>query len=103
MERLAPLAASFLQAEDVDDTASLAIGSFAVFEGPTPGVEDFMSSIRGRLPLIPRYRQRLRRVPLGLAAPAWVDDPGFDLRWHVRSPRFPRPVATRSSHACSAG
>ena len=91
MERLTPLAASFLQAEDVDDTASLAIGSFAVFEGPTPGFEDFLSSIRGRLPLIPRYRQRLRRVPLGLAAPAWVDDPGFDLRWHVRSTALPAP------------
>ena len=30
-------------------------------------------------------------MPLGLAAPAWVDDPGFDLRWHVRSTALPSP------------
>ena len=91
MDRLTPLAASFLQAEDVDPTASLAIGSIAVFDGPTPDFEEFLAGIRGRLPLIPRYRQRLRQVPLGLAAPAWVDDPGFDLRWHVRSTALPAP------------
>ncbi len=91
MERLTPLAATFLHAEDVDPTASLAIGSFAVFDGPSPDFEDFLASIRGRLPLLPRYRQRLRRVPLGLAAPAWVDDPSFDLRWHVRSTALPAP------------
>jgi diacylglycerol O-acyltransferase len=91
MDRLTPLAASFLQAEDVDPTASLAIGSIAVFDGPTPDFEEFLAGIRGRLPLIPRYRQRLRQVPFGLAAPAWVDDPGFDLRWHVRSTALPAP------------
>lgn len=91
MDRLTPLAAAFLEAEDVDESAALAIGSFAVFEGPAPGFEDFLSAIRGRLPLIPRYRQRLRPVPLALAAPAWVDDPGFDLRWHVRSTALPAP------------
>lgn len=82
MDRLTPLAASFLEAEDVDEAASLAIGSFAIFDGPAPEFEDFLSSIEGRLALIPRYRQKLRRVPLDLAAPAWVDDPDFDLRWH---------------------
>lgn len=90
-DRLTPLAAGFLEAEDVDPTTSMAIGSLAVFEGPAPGFEDFLHSIEGRLPLIPRYRQKLRRVPLGLAAPAWVDDPGFDIRWHVRSTALPAP------------
>jgi hypothetical protein len=73
VDRLTPLAASFLEAEDVDDTASLAIGSFAIFEGPAPNFEDFLKTIEGRLPLIPRYRQRLRRVRFDLVAPAWVD------------------------------
>lgn len=91
MDRLTPLAASFLEVEDVDETASLAIGSFAVFEGPAPDFEDFLSSIRGRLVLIPRYRQKVLRVPLDLVAPAWVDDPDFDLRWHVRSTALPTP------------
>ena len=91
MDRLTPLAASFLEAEDVDDTASLAIGSFAIFEGPAPEFEDFLQGIEGRLPLIPRYRQRLRRVPFDLVAPAWVDDPDFDVRWHIRNTALPVP------------
>ena len=91
MDRLTPLAAAFLDAEDVDPTASLAIGSFTVFEGPTPDFEDFVRSIEGRLPLIPRYRQKVRTVPFDLAAPAWVDDPDFDLRWHVRNTALPAP------------
>jgi WS/DGAT/MGAT family acyltransferase len=91
VDRLTPLAATFLEAEDVDDTASLAIGSFSVFDGPAPPFEDFLTTIAGRLPLIPRFRQRVRRVPLDLAAPAWEDDPSFDLRWHVRNTALPAP------------
>ena len=91
MERLTPLATAFLDAEDVDPRASLAIGSMAVFEGPAPSFEEFVEHVAGRLPLIPRYRQKLATVPLGLAAPAWVDDPGFDLRWHVRNTALPAP------------
>jgi diacylglycerol O-acyltransferase len=91
MERLTPLADAFLEAEDADGAASLAIGSFAIFEGPAPDFDDFVEAIAGRLALIPRYRQKLRRVPFDLAAPAWVDDPGFDLRWHVRNTALPAP------------
>ena len=91
MDQLTPLSASFLQAEDVDAGAALAIGSFAIFEGPAPDFEDFLDTIRGRLPLIPRYRQKIRRVAFDLAPPTWVDDPGFDLRWHVRRTALPAP------------
>ena len=91
MERLTPLAAAFLEAEDADPTASLAIGSFAIFEGPAPAFDDFVDAIAGRLPLIPRYRQKLRTVPFDLATPAWVDDPRFDLRWHLRNTALPAP------------
>ena len=91
MERLTPLATAFLDAEDVDARSSLAIGSRAVFEGPAPSFEEFVELIAGRLPLIPRYRQKLRNVPLGLAAPAWIDDADFDLRWHVRNTALPAP------------
>ena len=91
MERLTPLSAAFLEAEDVDSTASLAIGSFAIFEGPAPTYDEFVEVIAGRLPLIPRYRQKVRRVPLDLAPPAWVDDPSFDLRWHIRNTALPAP------------
>jgi WS/DGAT/MGAT family acyltransferase len=91
MERLTPLATAFLDAEDVDPRASLAIGSLAIFAGPAPQFEEFVALIAGRLPLIPRYRQKLRTVPLNLAAPAWVDDPHFDLRWHLRNTALPSP------------
>lgn len=91
MERLTPLATAFLDAEDVDPRASLAIGSLAVFEGPAPPFEEFVEHIAGRLPLIPRYRQKLRTVPFGLGAPEWVDDPDFDIRWHVRNTALPAP------------
>jgi WS/DGAT/MGAT family acyltransferase len=91
MERLTPLSTAFLDAEDADRAASLVIGSLAVFEGPAPPFEDFVRTIEGRLPSIPRYRQRLRTVPLDLGAPVWVDDPGFDVRWHIRHTALPAP------------
>ncbi|MGZ8735979.1 MAG: WS/DGAT/MGAT family O-acyltransferase [Nocardioides sp.] len=91
MERLTPLAAAFLEAEDVEPAASLAIGSLAIFEGPAPAYDDFVRTIEGRLPLIPRYRQKLHTVPLDLAAPGWVDDPDFDVRWHIRNTALPAP------------
>lgn len=83
-DQLNPLSVSFLDAEDVDDTASLAIGSLAIFEGPAPDFEEFVTSIAGRLPLLPRYRQKLRRAPFDLVAPEWVDDVDFDVRAHLR-------------------
>jgi diacylglycerol O-acyltransferase len=91
VDRLTPLSTSFLDAEDVDPRASLAIGSLAIFAGPVPEFDEFVETIRGRLPLIPRYRQKLRRVPFDLAPPTWVDDPDFDLSWHVRSTALPDP------------
>jgi diacylglycerol O-acyltransferase len=91
MDRLTPLADAFLEAEDADPHASLAIGSLAVFAGPAPDFAEFRASIAGRLPLIPRYRQRLHRVAFDLAPPAWVDDPSFDVRQHVRRRAVPAP------------
>ena len=91
MERLTPLADAFLEAEDVDPAASLAIGSLAVFEGPAPAFAEVVEAISGRLPLIPRYRQKLRPVPLGLAPPAWVDAPDFDITDHLKPIAVPSP------------
>ena len=91
MDRLTPLAASFLEAEDVDESASLAIGALAVFEGPPPDFDAFVRGIAGRLPLVPRFRQKVRRAPLDLAAPVWVEDPDFDIDWHIRHTALPAP------------
>ncbi|HEV7203092.1 MAG TPA: wax ester/triacylglycerol synthase family O-acyltransferase [Jatrophihabitans sp.] len=89
--RLTPLSTAFLDAEDAERNASLAIGSLAVFEGPAPAFTEVRDLIAGRLPLIPRYTQKLRTVPFDLVAPRWVDDPEFDLSWHVRATALPTP------------
>jgi diacylglycerol O-acyltransferase len=91
MERLSPLDALFLDAEDEDRHASLAIASIAVAEGPAPSQDDFLAAVRGRLALIPRYRQKVRQLPLDLGQPVWVDDPTFDLAFHVRRTAVPAP------------
>src|SRR5690242_9273469 len=84
MDHLSPLDAGFLDLEDQDPHASLAIASVAIIDGPAPRQEELIRAIRGRLPLIPRYRQKVRRVPLNLGRPVWVDDPDFDLDFHLR-------------------
>lgn len=91
MERLSPLDAAFLDAEDEDAHASMAIGSVAVLEGPPPEQEELVAALGQKLALVPRYRQKLRTVPLDLGLPVWVDDPRFDLRYHVRRTALPAP------------
>jgi len=91
MDRLSPLDALFVDAEDQDPHTSMAIASIAVFEGPAPSYEEFLAALAGRLPLLPRYRQKLRTVPFRLGRPVWVDDPRFDLRYHVRRTALPAP------------
>jgi WS/DGAT/MGAT family acyltransferase len=50
-----------------------------------------MRHIESRLSLIPRYRQRLAFPPFELGRPFWVDDPCFNLQYHVRHTALPRP------------
>jgi len=91
MDTLSPLSAIFIDAEDGDRHVSMAIASIAVFEGPAPSQEEFLAFLAGRLPRVPRYRQKLRMVPLRLGRPVWVDDPHFDLGYHVRRTALPSP------------
>jgi WS/DGAT/MGAT family acyltransferase len=91
MDRLKPLDAAFIDAEDEDRHASLAIASIAVFEGPVPSHEEFLAHLTGRLPQVPLYRRKLRTVPFRLGRPVWVDDPDFDLGYHVRRSALPEP------------
>src|SRR5690348_8062829 len=91
MDHLSPLDASFLDLEDQDPHASLAIASIAVIDGPAPSQEDLIRAVRGRLPLVPRYRQKVRRVPFNLGRPVWVDDPDIDLDFHLRRTALPPP------------
>lgn len=91
MELLNSLDASFVDAEDQDRNASFAIAAIAVFEGPAPSYEEFLAAIHRRLPQVPLYRRKLRKVPFKLGPPVWVDDPKFDLRYHVRQTALPAP------------
>lgn len=67
----------------------LDLGTVYVFEGSSqlPGGRGALGveqTVRERIHLVPRYRQRIHRVPLNLAHPVWVDDPHFDLGAHIR-------------------
>ncbi|TNC19340.1 wax ester/triacylglycerol synthase family O-acyltransferase [Amycolatopsis alkalitolerans] len=84
MEPLSALDAAFLEIEDEDPSAALAIASVAVAEGPPPPQEEFVAAYSALLPSIPRYRQRVRHVPLDLGPPLWVDDADFDPRRHFQ-------------------
>jgi WS/DGAT/MGAT family acyltransferase len=67
------------------------VAGVMVFEGPPPPYDDLLEAFERRLPLVPRYRQRLAFVPLGQGRPKWVDDPHLNLRYHVRSTALPSP------------
>ena len=88
-DRLSPLDALFLYTED--GTTHMHIGSCAIFEGPAPTLDEVSRLIESKLPLIVRYRQRIRFVPAGLGHPVWVDDDAFDLAYHVRHSALPSP------------
>ena len=60
-----------------------------------PGVDGIVDVLERRLPLLPRCRQRLLRLPLGMGQPVWVDDPHFDIRRHVRHGRLAPPGTRR--------
>ena len=67
------------------------VAAAMVFDGPPPGYDDFVEHVLGRLHLVPRYRQRLAFVPLGQGRPVWVDDPHFNIAFHVRHSALPAP------------
>jgi len=95
MDRLNSLDAMFVDAEDGDRHVSMAIASIAVFEGPAPSHDEFIAHLAGRLPRVPRYRHKLRTVPFRLGRPVWVEDPDFDIRYHVRRTALPAPGGDR--------
>ena len=88
-DRLTGLDASFLHLEDA--SAHMHVASVMLFEGPPPPYDELLETFERRLPLVPRYRQRLAFVPLGQGRPRWVDDPHLNLRYHVRSTALPSP------------
>lgn len=90
-DRLSPVDASFLYLEG--PATAMHVTSVSVLQpGPDGfGHDRLMGLVAAHLHLAPRYRQRVRAVPAGLGGPVWVDDPGFDLGYHVRRVALPAP------------
>ena len=94
MERLSTLDAEFLHLED--DGAPMHIAGACLFDGEAPTLDEIRLLIASKLHRIPRYRQRIERVPLELGRPLWVDDGSFDLADHVREVEVPAPGDDRT-------
>jgi WS/DGAT/MGAT family acyltransferase len=90
-DRLSSLDTSFLNLEEA--ATPMHVGSVMVFDAPTGGFdyESLVTLISQRIAHVPRYRQRIKTVPGGLANPVWVDDTHFDMSYHVRRSALPRP------------
>jgi WS/DGAT/MGAT family acyltransferase len=88
-DRLTGLDASFLHLER--DGAHMHVASTMIFDGPPPAYDEFRAHLESRLHLVPRFRQKLRFVPLNQGRPVWVDDPHLNLDYHVRHTALPSP------------
>ena len=89
MDRMSATDAGFYFAES--ENTPLHVGSVAVFDGPPPTYGDLVRLLLSKLPLVPRYRQRVRPVPWQLGRPLWVDDEHFQILYHVRHTAVPSP------------
>jgi diacylglycerol O-acyltransferase len=89
MEWMSAIDSSFLHVEN--DTTPMHIGGVSIFEGPPPPFEDLRAMVAGKLELVPRYRQKVRFVPLSAGPPVWVEDPHFSLDYHMRHTAIPAP------------
>ena len=89
MESMSPTDASFLHIEGPN--TPMHIGAVSIFEGPAPPFVRLEEMVLSKLDAVPRYRQKVRFVPLALGRPVWVDDPHFNLGYHLRHSALPAP------------
>jgi WS/DGAT/MGAT family acyltransferase len=89
MDRLSSIDASFLTNEG--SASHMHVGAVLIFEGPPPSYPDLLDHVRSRLHLVPRFRQKLATPPLQMGRPFWIDDPSFNLEYHVRHSALPSP------------
>jgi diacylglycerol O-acyltransferase len=89
VDRLSSQDATFLYIEN--ESRHMHIAVVALFDGPAPQSHEIEEMISSKLHLVPRYRQRVRFVPLDVGRPVWSDDPHFDLGYHVRHTALPAP------------
>jgi WS/DGAT/MGAT family acyltransferase len=94
MRQLSGMDASFVYLEG--PRQPMHIGSIAIYDPSTAAggkvtFKGILEHITSRMPLVPSYREKLARVPLDLDHPYWVDDPDFDIEFHVRHIALPKP------------
>jgi diacylglycerol O-acyltransferase len=94
MRQLTSLDAQFLAVESASTYGH--VGGLAVYDPSTaPGgkveLEDVCGAVGERLHLLPPFRWRLVEVPFGLDLPYWIEDPDFDIDFHIRDSAVPPP------------
>src|SRR5688500_1969747 len=93
MKQLSGQDASFLY-QETPSTPMDGVGLGIYDPSTAPGdvtFESIQRHLASRLHLARVFRQRLVRVPLDLDHPYWIEDPDFDLEYHVRQIALPRP------------
>ncbi|KZS82803.1 WS/DGAT/MGAT family O-acyltransferase [Mycobacterium persicum] len=96
--RLSTTDASFYRLENT--ATPMYVGSLMILRRPRAGLsyETLLATVEQRLPQIPRYRQKVREVKIGMARPVWMDDPEFDITYHVRRSALPSPGSDEQLH-----
>jgi diacylglycerol O-acyltransferase len=100
LDRLTAVDASFLHQEDA--SSHMHIGAVTLFDGPPPPFVAVLEHIRSRLHLVPRYRQKLAYPPFETGRPLWIDDPTFNLEYHVRHSALPAPGTEQQLYRLAA-
>ena len=94
--RLTPQDASFYRLESSSNP--IHIGSLAILNNSSPDTEGqvldyerLVDLVESRLPMVPRYRRKVREIPLAMGRPVWVEDSRFDISYHIRRSALPGP------------
>jgi WS/DGAT/MGAT family acyltransferase len=94
MRQLTSLDAQFLAIENgrnLGHVSGLSIYDPSTAPDGVLNAERMCAVLTERLHLLPPFRWRLAQVPLGLDHPYWIDDPDFDIEYHVRELGLPAP------------
>ncbi|MCV7379117.1 diacylglycerol O-acyltransferase [Mycobacterium alsense] len=96
--RLSQADASFYRLENT--ATPMYVGSLSILQRPRAGLsyETLLATVEQRLAQIPRYRQKVREVRIGMARPVWIDDNDFDITYHVRRSALPSPGSDEQLH-----
>lgn len=98
MKQMQGLDAAFVAFEQPN--APIHIGSILIYDPSTAPngfvrFKDILRFIKHRLYLAPTMRQRMVKVPFGIDYPYWIEDPKFDLEYHIRHVALPEPADWR--------